>query len=122
MVRCLTGNYLKASTSLDQALKLQRDLSNRIGEAEVLNTMGELAQASSSPVQAQALHQEALTIATEIASPLQEARALEGIAQCLQDGQPGHDDELLHRALAIYERIGSPHAERVAANLRQRDG
>jgi hypothetical protein len=121
MVQYLTGDYRTASAGLKQALKLHRDLVNRIGEAEVLNTMGELAQASSATTEAQDLHHDALAIATEIASPLQEARAMEGIAQCLLQGsQPRHGDVLLQRALAIYQRIGSPHAERVATFLRQR--
>ena len=121
MVHRLTGEYVTASANLTRALELHRDLSNRIGESEVLNTMGELAHASSSPAEAHALHQEALIIATKIDSPLQEARALEGIARFLQSSHPGHRDALLHKALAIYRRIGSPHAERVVADLRHRD-
>jgi hypothetical protein len=80
--------------------------------------MGELSLASSTPAEARARHERALAVATAtaIASPLEEARALEGIGRChLQHGQ---DAAPLRRALAIYHRIGSPGAERVETTLR----
>jgi hypothetical protein len=48
--------------------------------------------------------------------PLPQARALEGIGRCLSaTGDADRGMASLLEALAIYERIGSPRAERVSA-------
>jgi len=62
----------------------------------------------------------ALAIAREISVRLEEARALEGLGHCLlRDGD--HDDGAAHwqQALAIYERIGAPDAQRIRETLRE---
>jgi len=62
----------------------------------------------------------ALAIAREISVRLEEARALEGLGHCLlPDGD--HDDGAAHwqQALAIYERIGAPDAQRIRETLRK---
>ena len=52
--------------------------------------------------------------------PLEEARALEGIGHShLQDGNPAEGAAHLRQALAIYQRIGTPAAQRVQETLRQ---
>jgi tetratricopeptide (TPR) repeat protein/DNA-binding XRE family transcriptional regulator len=108
-----------ARVSLTRALEVFRGLGDRAAEAEMLNVLGELALACADLAEARIRHEQALAIATDITSPLDEARALEGIGRCdLDDGQPDQAAVLLRRALAIYQRIGSPHASRVAALLR----
>ena len=120
-VQYLTGDYMTASASLARALELHRGLSNRIGEAEVLNTMGDLALASATFTEAEVLYREAHVMATAISSPLQEARALEGMGRCLaRDSQSSQGRRLLRRSLGIYQRIGSPNANRVVAILQTR--
>ena len=42
----LTGDYPAATASHARALKLYRDLGNRLGEANALNNMGELSLVS----------------------------------------------------------------------------
>ena len=70
--------------------------------------------------QAHDYHSQALTIAREIGAPLEEARALEGIGQChLQDGNLAEGAAQLRQALAIYQRIGTPAAQRLQETLRQ---
>jgi hypothetical protein len=55
-----------------------------------------------------------------VRQPLEEARAQEGIGNShLQDGNPGQAAAQLRQALAIYQRIGSPGAQRVRETLRQ---
>jgi uncharacterized membrane protein len=71
-----------------------------------------------SSLEAQARHEQALTIATGIALLTEEARALEGIGQChLQNGPPDQGAASLRQALAIYHRIGSANARRVQQTL-----
>jgi hypothetical protein len=51
---------------------------------------------------------------------LEEARALEGIGHShLRDGNSGEGIAQLQQALAIYQRIGTPGAQRVQETLRQ---
>jgi hypothetical protein len=60
----------------------------------------------------------ALAIAREVGAPLEEARALEGIGRChLEDGHDQTGAVHLQRALAIYQRIGAPGAQRVQQAL-----
>lgn len=118
VVQQATGNYLAATASQEGALTLYRDLGNRLGEANALNSMGELL-ASSNVIQARDCHEQALEIAHAITAAQEEARALEGIGRCyLRDGHPDNAGTLLRRALAIYQRLGSPHVRRVEATLR----
>jgi hypothetical protein len=50
---------------------------------------------------------------------LEEARALEGIGNSeILGPEPGQGSRSLRRALELYLRIGSPHAERVSETLR----
>lgn len=106
------GNHEAATVSYRRALRLFRDLSNSAGEAQVLNSMGELSHAiAAAPAQALALFQEALTIATRLASLPEEARAREGIARChLQSGNHDLASTYLQQARKIYQQIGSPRA------------
>ena len=51
-------------------------------------------------------------------APLEEARALEGIGRShLHDGNVGDGAAKLRQALAIYQRIGAPDAQRVQETL-----
>ncbi len=74
---------------------------------------------SASPAEGHARHEQAVAIATVIVSPLQDARAREGIGRChLLDGRRGEGAAALREALAIYQRIGSPNAQRVETTPR----
>ena len=114
----LTGDYPAAAASHQQALELFRDLGDRHGQAEVLNSLGELSSRTAASQQARDYHTQALAIAREIGAPLEEARALEGIGHShLQDGHPSEGTAHLRQALAIYQRIGAPGAQRVQETL-----
>ena len=96
------------------------DLRMPYEQSEALNNLGELLTRSSDSGQARDHHARALAIARDIGAPLQEARALEGIAQsCLQEGNTADAATLLRQVLAIYQRIGTPGAQRVQQTLRQ---
>jgi tetratricopeptide (TPR) repeat protein len=114
----LTGEYSAANASLTHALDLYRDLGDRLGEASVLNNLGGLSLTSPESVEAQDRYEQALAIARDITSLLEEARALEGIGRChLGDSWPNKSTALLRRALTIYQRLGSPDAQRIQAIL-----
>jgi tetratricopeptide (TPR) repeat protein len=112
-----TGDYA-AAASQQQALALFRDLGNRLGQAEALNHLGELATRTANTQQARERHTQALAIARDIGAAPEEARALEGLGHTyLQDGNTGQAAADLAQALAIYQRIGVPAARRVQQTL-----
>jgi tetratricopeptide (TPR) repeat protein/transcriptional regulator with XRE-family HTH domain len=132
-VQLATGDYPAAAASLQQALGLIRGPRNgpghadppdsarcRPAEAESLNLLGRLASRTVDSRLARSHHSQALSLARDIGTPLEEARALEGIGQSyLQDGQPDLAVTPLRQALAIYQRIGSPYAQLVQETLCQ---
>jgi tetratricopeptide (TPR) repeat protein/transcriptional regulator with XRE-family HTH domain len=122
-VHRLSGEYAAADAGLNRALELYRELGSRSGEADALVNLGDLALASATVAQARTHHEQALAIAVEIAAQLEEARAREGIGQCdLREGRAAEGVASLRQALAIYQRIGSPHAGRVATALARQPG
>jgi tetratricopeptide (TPR) repeat protein len=115
----LAGDYLAAAASHQQALDHFRDLGDQLGQAEALNSLGELVSRSSASQQAREHHIQALGVARDLGVPQEEARALEGIGRChIQDGNPGLGAAELRQALAIYQRIRAPDAQRVQEALR----
>jgi hypothetical protein len=119
-VQQLTGDCPAAAASHQQALELNRDVGNRLGQAETLNCLGELASRTADGRQACGHHAQALAIARQLGTPPEEARALEGIGHShLRDGHASEGTASLDQALAIYQRIGSPAARRVQETLTQ---
>jgi tetratricopeptide (TPR) repeat protein/transcriptional regulator with XRE-family HTH domain len=113
-----TGDYTGAAASHQEALRLLRDAGEPYGQAQVLNSLGELASRTSATGQAREHHSQALAIASQIGAPLQQARALEGIGHShLHDASPSDAVTHLQQAFAIYQRIGSPGAQRVRETL-----
>ena len=109
-----TGHNQAAEASHTRALQLYRDLSDRSGEAEALNNIADMLRHTAAPATARAYYERALTVATSIAAQREQARALEGIGWCHADeGNPVQGCGSLRRALAIYQRIGSPRARDV---------
>jgi len=113
-----TGDYPAAAASHQRALTLFGDLGNRLGQAEALNRLGELATRTAGTAQAHERHAQALAIARDIRAAPEEARALEGLGQAhLQDGNLGQAAAHLRQALTIYQRLGAPAARRVQETL-----
>jgi tetratricopeptide (TPR) repeat protein len=66
-------------------------------------------------------YEQALAIAKGVASLFEEARALEGLGRCQRlNGRDAEAIALLSQSLEIYQRVGSPNAQRAAA-LREFD-
>ncbi|HET9257596.1 MAG TPA: hypothetical protein VFO16_20675, partial [Pseudonocardiaceae bacterium] len=60
-----------------------------------------------------------LDIARTLQTPLQEARAQEGLGHChLRQEQTNDGLSCLHQALALYRRLGIPDTQRVETILR----
>jgi tetratricopeptide (TPR) repeat protein/transcriptional regulator with XRE-family HTH domain len=108
-----TGDYRAASASFSQVLRLYQDLGSRHGRAKALNSLGGLSLATSAAEEARHYHGQALAIAREIGAHSEEADALAGIGLSLLPGRPAEAAAPLRGALAIYQRIGSPDAQRI---------
>ena len=111
-----------AAEHLDSALEAMRRFGDRQGEAATLNAKGALAAATSGPAEALTLYQEALRLARECHSPLDEARSLEGIARATT--RTGDRTTALHTlrdAIALYERIGAAETATATAFLAELD-
>src|SRR5262249_10214869 len=90
------------------------------GQAEALNRLGELSSRTSATSQARDQHTQALAIAHDIGVPLEQAPALEGLGRAhLQDGNPRQAAVYLQQALAIYQHLGAPAAQRVQEPLQR---
>ncbi len=114
----LTSDYSSAPDTLSEALALYETLGHRLGQAEVRNNLGDL-QWVSDPAQARVNYEWALAMARGITALLEEARALEGIGSLdVAAGDAERGADRLRSALAVYQKIGHPHAARVAATLR----
>ena len=84
----------------------------------MLNSLGELSSRTGTPRQARGHHVRALAIARDLGAAAEEARALEGIGWShIQDGHPGRGTGQLRQALAIYQRIGAPDAQRIQETI-----
>jgi tetratricopeptide (TPR) repeat protein len=112
-----TGDYQAASASLSQVLRLYQDLGSRHGEAKALNSLGGLSLATSAAEEARHYHSQALAIAREIGAYGEEADALAGIGLSRLPRSPAEAAAPLRGALAIYQRIGSPNAQRIQDTL-----
>jgi tetratricopeptide (TPR) repeat protein len=119
-VQQLTGDYPAAAASHQQALELNRDDGNRLGQAETLNCLGELSSRSAASRHARDHYAQALAITRELGTLPEEARALEGIGRShLQDNHTSEGVVHLRQALASYQRIAAPAARRVQETLLQ---
>ena len=115
-----TGDYQAAEASHTRALQLYRDLDDRSGETEALNNIADTVRGTGHPAQARPYYQKALEIATSIGALLDQARALEGLGLChALEGNRSEGRKILSQALAVYQRIGSPHARELEQELAQ---
>jgi tetratricopeptide (TPR) repeat protein/transcriptional regulator with XRE-family HTH domain len=117
----LTGDYAAAAASSAAAIELFRDLGGRSGLAKALNSLGELSLRTSAADEAARHFGQALAISRELGTPSEEARSLEGIGRSLLGRDPAEAATRLRQALAIYQRIGVPDAQRVVDTLGQHE-
>ena len=97
---------------------LFREVSDAQGESEALNATGALLAVTAGPREALAAYRQALLLARQVGSPLDEARALEGAARCAaRTGALPAARVGLSQAIAIYQRIGVAEARPAAEYL-----
>jgi class 3 adenylate cyclase/tetratricopeptide (TPR) repeat protein len=119
MAQQMTGDYAAAAASVAEAIDVFRDLGSQQCLAQALNDLGELSLRTSAIRQAREHHHEALAVAREFGVPLEEARALEGTGRTFLGQDAAEAAAHLRQALAIYEQIGAPGAQRVRDTLKE---
>ncbi|MCC3769331.1 tetratricopeptide repeat protein [Streptomyces sp. UNOC14_S4] len=114
----LTGDHGKAARLMEQALAMCRNVGHRSGEIETLINLGVLLTESDGPREALPRYQQALQLARQLRVPLQEARALEGVARCTaRAGTWNAALTDLRKAVAIYRNLGVVETNAAAAYL-----
>lgn len=112
------GDFAGAADSLAGALAPYERWGSENGKAEVFNSLGELAFAAGDPAGALRYHGMALAIAEERAIMREEARARSGIGLVHRAaGRHAEADGEFRSAYAIYDKLESPHAARLAQFL-----
>ena len=117
IVRRLAGDAGRAAADLTKAHSIYQELGSLGGQAEVLNSIGTLLL-DGGDARAHGRFQDAFRFSRQVRNPLEEARALEGLARCaLRQSDTGEAARQLRAALAIYHRLGAPEAEVAEATL-----
>jgi|HubBroStandDraft_1064217.scaffolds.fasta_scaffold07612_3 tetratricopeptide (TPR) repeat protein/DNA-binding XRE family transcriptional regulator len=122
-IRQESGDLQAAARMLHDALDQYRDLGDPAGEAESLVNLGTVSLESGAVAEALGYFERARAIAGSVTSLPLTARALEGIGLGqVRQGRRAEGSAALAQALEIYQRIGSPGAERVQQALSGLDG
>src|SRR5262249_36575551 len=114
----MTGDYPAAERALADALAIGRDHGGAGIKAGALDTTGAPRQRQGNPVGAAPLHDEALQLARRISMPLEQGRALAGLARCaLGGGDRARAHDLLRQAHAVLAPTGAAEAQQIAGEL-----
>ncbi|MEV8063869.1 tetratricopeptide repeat protein [Streptomyces antimycoticus] len=100
-------DFTAATDLLAQSRKLYEEVGDLQGEVEALNSTGGLLVACDEKERALGIYQQALLLACQVRSPLEEAHALEGIARCQVRTGMRTAINSLREAVSIYRRIGA---------------
>jgi tetratricopeptide (TPR) repeat protein/transcriptional regulator with XRE-family HTH domain len=112
------GHIQLAVDYLRQARAVARKNKDRFGEVEVLNGLGEAHLAANRPGKACNAHIRALDLARQTGDPYEQARAHVGLARSHQaSGDPARALDHWHIALALYNKLGTPEADQIRAQL-----
>jgi DNA-binding SARP family transcriptional activator/tetratricopeptide (TPR) repeat protein len=114
--RAALGHYEKALVIASELAERHTQAVSHLGIGTVHLTLGHGHSAADD-------YRTALKLSREIADPVQEAHALNGLGSALHDTQglaPAR--ECWHRALAIFDAMGSPEADTIRARLRAASG
>jgi tetratricopeptide (TPR) repeat protein len=126
-LRSMAGAYLQLRQATDaircaqEAVDMATWLSYELDIAQADNTLGQAYWLLNELTLAEIAHRQALETARACESRFEEARALRGLGTVAFAGQRPHEAIRHWRAaLAIYQEIGSPLADAVAADLVER--
>lgn len=115
MVLSDAGEHTEALEHLRRALAITREIGDRTEETSVLNDFGEAHRAAGLPSEAD--HQRALTSALDIGDRHQQARAHLGLGHAVVEEDPEAARLHWELSLTIFQELGVPEADRVAAHL-----
>jgi tetratricopeptide (TPR) repeat protein len=99
-------------TLYEQALAIQRRISDLEGEAETLRSMANLEAEQKRPERASELYRQAIAISQKLKDAYGEASAIEGMASL--ESEQGHSEkarELYKRAIQLFQKVGNAGAE-----------
>jgi tetratricopeptide (TPR) repeat protein len=115
------GEHERAKDVLEKAKLVYLRISDRYGVTEVLNCLGRLAIDGDSDYSGACRHyQDTLEAASNLQTPLEEARAAHGIAECLAElGDVEGFVKYLNRAFDIYRSLSAPELSQLESLLRQ---
>ncbi|MEU6678570.1 tetratricopeptide repeat protein [Streptomyces sp. NPDC046925] len=123
LVKDALGDPAGAQRGLEDSLQRFRDLGDRLGQAEVLNHLGELLLSTSDPIGGLARHRSALRAARQVQSPLEQGRAHHGAAHCLLiNGSEAEAAVDLRQAVRIFTDIRAFENHRIDRELAQLEG
>ena len=112
------GRVRQVLPATQEALGIYQDLGNRAAQITALNEAGTLSRTRGDLGRAWSCHQQALDLARQIGSPLEEAHTLAGLGRCaLAGGRTAEAEDRLRQALAIFQRIGAAGAADGTAEL-----
>ncbi|KAJ7679855.1 hypothetical protein B0H17DRAFT_1077542 [Mycena rosella] len=98
-----------AETMLQSALKLHREINNRIGQASDLQILGMLYQRLEKIKDAEESHRSALDIYTELNLSVKQGNELQSLGLlCINQQRFSEAEDFLSRAMDIHERAHHP--------------
>jgi tetratricopeptide (TPR) repeat protein len=109
------GRHAEALEHVRQALVITREVGDRTEETNILNVLGEAHRAAGLPSEAD--HRLALANALDVGDRYQQARAHLGIGHAVAPTDPGAARLRWELSLVIYQELGVPEADEVAAHL-----
>jgi hypothetical protein len=113
-----TSDLTAAAGGHQRALSIHRSRNDKLGQADVLNSLGELSLKLAATGDGRQYHAQALALARDIGAQREEARALEGTGRChLHDGHTADGTMGRREAFAIYHHIGAAAARSVEETL-----
>ncbi|WP_422772145.1 BTAD domain-containing putative transcriptional regulator [Plantactinospora sp. WMMC1484] len=118
-VERMCGRPEVAVTRHQEALTAMRDAGDRAGECTARNLLGRAMLVLGDTSAAMELHRQALLAATKIQLPYEQARALDGLADCLRSTDPVAARSYWTRALGLLIQIDSPDQHEVRRRLRE---
>ncbi|SBT63562.1 DNA-binding transcriptional activator of the SARP family [Micromonospora sediminicola] len=111
------GRFDDARVQHEMALDQAKDSGERHVQAAALNDLGLTLAAAGRVAAAVTAHGQALALATRIAHPYEQGRALCGLAEHLEDDRPAEARRYRQRALAIFDRMGVPERHELRRRL-----
>ncbi|MGA5303370.1 hypothetical protein ACPCHT_25825 [Nucisporomicrobium flavum] len=121
-VELARGRGVQAVERHLSALKLAREHGRLPRVAHYSNDLARALRTVDDVVGAMELHRQALAVARRASYPLEEGRALSGLAECLAAQDPEGARRHWRQALDIFERMGVPEHSEVRKRLAELDG